>query len=440
MSFLSKWFQMKKIIQSNFFKNVAIVAGGAAGAQVIAMSFAPVITRIYGPEAFGVQSVFMAFVSIIIPIGSLAYPIAIVLPKDDDDAKDLARLSLLIAVFVSFFIGLFLAITYDRTFYLFSDSAIVDYLLLIPPAVFFGALLQILEQWNIRKKQFKLTARANIVQALTINTAKTVFGWFHPLASVLIVLATFKSFFHSLLLTYGFKNELREPKMMKMSHFKIHKLKVLAKKYYDFPLYRAPQVFINAISHSLPVLILASFFGPVSAGFYTLSKAVLGVPTNLIGKSIADVFYPRFADAKNNAENLSYLLIKSTLTLCLLGGIPFSIVIAFGPWLFSTIFGLEWELAGKYAQWQAMMSYFFLIARPSVVAIPVLEMQGILLVFELFSVLLRVLGLLVGVLYFHDDLYSVIGFSIAGILIYFFLMVLSYSKSKKIFNAISEAS
>ncbi|MEI8616630.1 oligosaccharide flippase family protein [Pseudoalteromonas sp. B193] len=68
------------------------------------------------------------------------------------------------------------------------------------------------------------------------------------------------------------------------------RVKEVALIYRDFPLYRAPQQFINALSQSLPILMLASFFGPASAGFYTLAKTVMAIPSTLVGKAVGDVF------------------------------------------------------------------------------------------------------------------------------------------------------
>src|SRR5699024_12262382 len=87
-----------KLFKSSFVKNVAIMATGTAGAQALNMILSPIITRLYGPEAFGVLSTFVALTSVIIPIAALSYPIAIVLPKNDKNAKRLIRLSLLITL------------------------------------------------------------------------------------------------------------------------------------------------------------------------------------------------------------------------------------------------------------------------------------------------------------------------------------------------------
>src|SRR5699024_2967087 len=140
-------------------------------------------------------------------------------------------------------------------------------------------------------------------------------------------------------------------------------IKRLAREYYDFPLYRAPETFLNAISNSLPILMLAAFFGPASAGFYSIGRTVLSMPSRLIGKSVGDVFYPIIATAANNNENITKLIIKATLALGFVGILPYGLIIAFGPYIFSLVFGSEWIIAGEYARWIALWSFFvFLIS------------------------------------------------------------------------------
>src|SRR5699024_9309969 len=109
-----------------------------------------------------------------------------------------------------------------------------------------------------------------------------------------------------------------------------------------------------SISQGLPTIVLAGYFGPASAGFYSVSRMVLGAPSQLIGKSVGDVFYPRINEAALNKENISNLIKKATLILALIGIIPFGLVILIGPNLFSFVFGNEWSVAGEYARWIAL--------------------------------------------------------------------------------------
>lgn len=88
---------IKRFLTSNFIKNVIVMATGVAGAQAVSIILSPIITRLYGPEAFGIMGTFVSIINIIAPVAALTYPIAIVLPRSDENAKGLIRLSLMIA-------------------------------------------------------------------------------------------------------------------------------------------------------------------------------------------------------------------------------------------------------------------------------------------------------------------------------------------------------
>lgn len=421
--------RITKITNKPFVRNVVVVASGTAGAQAIAMVFAPIITRLYGPEAFGLLGTFMALVAVLTPIAALSYPIAIVLPKEDSDAKGIARLSAYISLAVAVLVTLALLAGGDRLLTLVGSEAIAPFVMLIPLNILFSAGLQIAEQWLIRKKQFKITAKVAVAQALMVSGAKAGIGWFHPLAAVLIVMTTIGSAFHATMLYLGARrvNGSATPARHPQARTPLTEL---ARRHYDFPLYRAPQVFINAISQSLPVLMLAAFFGPASAGFYVLGKKLLGMPSQLIGKSVGDVFYPRITEAAHKGENLTRLILKATLALAAFGFLPFAIVVAFGPWLFGFIFGIEWVVAGEYARWLALWLFSAFINKPSVVAIPVMNLQGYFLFYELFSVGLRVITLIIGFYILRNDVLAILLFSLAGVLLNMSLIILTFYRSK----------
>ncbi|BBO56869.1 hypothetical protein CLAM6_21800 [Cobetia sp. AM6] len=157
--------------------------------------------------------------------------------------------------------------------------------------------------------------------------------------------------------------------------------------------------------------MLTAFIGPASAGYYSLSRTILGLPTTLIGEAVTSVFYPRITSAIQNKESSRDIIVKATLIMALVGAIPFGIVILFGPSLFSTIFGNNWYVAGEYAQWLAIWSFSGFINKPSIAAIPVLKLQRRLLLIEIVSILARAVGLLVGFYAFNSGLLSVAIFS-----------------------------
>ncbi|WP_417880919.1 lipopolysaccharide biosynthesis protein [Vibrio sp.] len=424
----------RKLFSNKFIRNVVIVASGAAGAQLITMLFMPLITRLYGAETFGLLGVFTAVLAVISPVAALAYPIAIVLPKGDDDARSIAKLSLLIASVVSIITFIVIFLTKEQLIILFNLQAISSYLLLLPIALFFAATQQIMQQWLIRKKQFKVTSRVAVSQSLIINSLKAAGGAFNPIGAILILAATLGNALYTVQLWFGSQKWSVETDRINHANSAKSDLKKLAYKYKDFPLYRAPQQFINALSQSLPVLLLASLFGPASAGFYTLGKTALGVPSALIGKSVGDVFYPHITEAAHNRENLFNLIRKATIMLAAAGFVPFGIIIIFGPDLFSFVFGTEWVVAGDYARWLSVWLFFMFLNPPSNMAIPILDIQRLYLFFTLFSISLRAAALVTGYYLYESDVISLAFFCTTSAFINILIIAIVLLKSYRFDN------
>lgn len=418
---------VKKFTHSGFVRNVAIVATGTAGAQAIAMAFVPIITRLYGPETFGILGTFTAILEILIPLAALSYPIAIVLPRRNEDAHNLVKLSLLIALFMSI-ITTIIVTTYGNSLAeRLNLQDISPYLLLLPAGMFFSVCMAVSNQLAIRKKIFKIRAKSTIIQSFVINVIKSALGFVNPTATILIT-TTISSYLLSALMLWPStrnKNELTE----QIDEYKKTNTELLI-EYKDFALYRTPQALLNSIGQSLPILMLSSLFGPAAAGFYALSRTVLFVPSTLLGQSVADVFYPKFVEVIHSGENGRRLLLKTCSSLAAIGSLPYLSLILLGPWLFSIIFGAAWLEAGEYARWMSAWLYLVLVTRPIIAAIPALSLQGFFLAFELLALIVRTGSIFAGYWINESALAAVIAFSLCNILIYAILACIVIQKSK----------
>lgn len=413
-----------------FIKNVAIMATGTAGAQAVTMLLSPIITRLYGPEAFGIMGTFTALTGIITPVVALTYPIAIVLPKSDHVAKGLIKLSLYVTIIITIITSLILVFFNNSIVSLFQLEEIKSFMYLIPVVIFFSGLMQVYEQWLIRTNQFLINAKARLLQAIITNMGKVGLGLVYPLATVLVSIQAITNGIRAvIMMLYERKSSY---KISTVHNEIILPVRKLAKKYIDFPLYRAPEVFISSISQNLPVLLLTSLFGPVAAGLYNIGRMVLGLPSMLIGQAIGDVFYPRISEAANKREDLAKLIKKATLLLGGIGIIPFGIVIFFGPLLFEFVFGAEWNAAGEYARWIALASYSIFINKPSVRAMPVLNAQRFHLLFTILVLIIRSSTLVIGFFIFESDIVAVALFGISSLILNLLLIWITLIISKKI--------
>lgn len=435
----SRWSRYSELLRqqmrSKLLRNILTVVSGTAGAQVLTMLFMPVITRLYGPESYGVLGVFMGVVMMIVPAAALSYPMAIVLPKSNADAKAVVRLSLFIAVGMAI---LSTALLYGFGTPLVAKMGVEEispFLMLLPLTMFFGAALEIAQQWLIRHQLFRITAKVAITHSLLHNLIRSAAGWIHASAAVLVFTTAIGPLLHALMLLFGIRRASGTDNDDDAANRQAAKDQTLsvAKRYSDFPLFRAPQMFINTVSQNLPTLVLAAYFGPAAAGYFTLCKQALSMPTHLIGKSVADVYYPKITQAIHRQEPITAMLMKAVAGLAIVGLVPFGTVFFFGPWMFAFVFGSAWESAGEFARWLALAEYAIFISRPCTVAFPALSMQRLSLVFEIVSTMLRISALFIGAAVLEDSLSTVIAFTAASVVIYLCLVALTAVESRRRF-------
>ena len=167
---------LKKAIKSDFIKNVLVLMSGSLVAQIISVGTAPVITRLFTPENFGVLALFVAVVTILSGVGSLCYERSILLPKKNDEAINIFSLSSLIllsATITTFFVIL---ISNDRVASLLGNAKFSIWLWLVPLGLLIEGFLLNLRFWLIRNKEFKTLSFATISNTFVSSLVKITIG------------------------------------------------------------------------------------------------------------------------------------------------------------------------------------------------------------------------------------------------------------------------
>jgi O-antigen/teichoic acid export membrane protein len=403
-----------------FIRSVTVLISGTAAAQLVTIAFSPLITRLYGPEVFGTLGIFLAIVAFITPLANLAYAYAIVLPASDDEAHALFRLSIYIGMAVAGLSALIFASFHQKISELIGFTSASELLFLVPFIVLLSASREPLYHWLLRKKQFGVISRIVVVVAVLGNIAKTATGLVLTTAPVLLILTTLANVTEVFLLWLGARRTLPTGKATgspDQEPAESVTLQHAAYRYRDFPLFRAPNDWLNVVSNSIPSLMLAALLGPAAAGFYLLARRVVGLPIGVIAGAVGTVFLPRVAEASHKSEPLRPLLLKGTLGLAFVGLIPFGIVILAGPWLFSFVFGAQWAPTGYYARWLAIWFYCAFAAVPSLQVVAILGLQGHFLLYEIAVVTLRVASLAAGALIWQSDIVAIALYSIVGALV-----------------------
>ena len=402
-------------MRSVFLKNVLMIASGTAAAQLLTAAITPFLTRLYGPEAFGVFGLFVSVLAVLLPIATLAFPKAIVLPREEAEAENLALISLLCVLFASALVTVLMFALGPIAVGLGSLSIDSRFQYLIPAGLLCLAAIEISKQLLFRGGAFRPVAVLIFLQSLFVNSFKLVFGLLAPKAVVLVLLSVGGNAFLAGSLIRVVKEQRRDvissQPLSSCLAQRWGSLWELAKRYSDFPLFRAPQAVLNALVSHSPLLLMGALFGPASAGFYFIARKFLELPTNLIGQAVGDVLYPKLAEADKNHQSCFAPIVRVTGTFLLLGCAPVSLVFLYGEPIFTLVLGAGWEVAGRYAEWIALWAFSTLLARPSITAIPVLNMQGWYLIFELVSSFGRIAAILGAFIISASDYLAVVAFS-----------------------------
>lgn len=382
------------------------MVGGAAGAQVMMVLAAPLLTRLYSPDDFGLLAVYTGLLGLFTVIASLRYELAIPLPEDDQEAANLVILCLLMVLGITSVSALLVWLAGDAITRALGVPMLAPYFWLLPIGVLLVGIYQTFNYWAIRTKQFPAITRTRIRQAFTTTG---------------IQLLAFKAGGVALLLghaggqgmgsiTLG-RAALARPELRLWSW---QGVRFVARRYRRFPIFSTWSDFFNAAGQQLPPLMFAALFSAGAAGLYALAHRVLSMPMSVIGQAVAGVFFANAADAYREGR-LGPLVSKVHDKLAQIAMPPALVLMVTGPELFTLVFGEQWRQAGEFARWMAPWLYMTFITYPLGTLFPVMEKQRQGMFFHTVLVLARAAAIAAGAWY-GDLVMTVILFSFVSVI------------------------
>jgi O-antigen/teichoic acid export membrane protein len=403
--------------RGSFAFDVLTLAGGTTFAQILGILAVPVLTRLYGPQDFGVWALYISITSIINVIVCLRYEFSIMLPESDEDAINLLGLCFLAVLFVT---SLSLVIIwYSRDFIVefLNSPQIKDYLCFIPPFVFINGIFLALNNWNSRTKLFKRLSISKVSSSISTIIMQLSLGFMRKNSPWGLIIGTLGGQAVATLILGGqiWKDD-RGLIKKSLGWGKVYKG---FKRYHKFPLIEIWSALMNSISWQLPAFLLAAFFSPVIVGFYSLGFRLLQLPMSLVGSSISQVFFQRASRALSEGTLPS--LVESVFrVLVLIGMFPILILTITGSDVFTVIFGNAWTEAGVYAQILSLWAFVWFISSPLSTIYVVVEELHFGFNYNFFNLVTRLLSLVIGG-YLGSARIALFLFSLSGIFVYGYL-------------------
>lgn len=405
--------------KTSFKGDVLRLVPGTGIAQVISLLAAPILTRYYAPEAFGMAAMFASITGILGVLACMRYELSIVLPDNDRDAANLLGVCLCITCLIT---TLTIPIVW-----LFGQQAaqwvgmpqLAPFLWLAPVTVLLHGVYTAFNYWNTRTKHFTRLSISRVTsQAATTST--TLSAGFAGYASGGTMIAANVGG-QAVATTVLGGQILRDNGNFLINNITWREMWAGLKRHKKFPKYSSWSALFNTTSWKLPVLMLGIFFSPAVVGFYALGFRILQMPMSLIGGAISQVFIQRAAQAKIDGT-LGPLVEKLFERLVMVGMFPMLMLTIIGRDLYIVVFGENWAEAGAYTQILSVWAFVWFISSPMGSLFYVLNKHESLLRIQFFIFSTRLFSLLIGGI-MADVFIGLFLFSLSGIFIYGFLVL-----------------
>lgn len=356
----------------SFTSDVLTVATGSTLAQIIAFAGAPILTRFYGPETFGLLEVFLSTAAIVSVFSALRYDFAIVLPASDQDAQALLVISYASLIATA---GLVATVTWLAPGWIFArvDMAIPSAVQWLLPAFLLAeGSLRISNKWNNRKRLYRTQAIGDISNAVITFFSRLLAAlMFSATAPFLILGGVLGSVVASCLVS---RSAFAATVYILRERYWFTRVRALLVRYHKFPLYTGWSALMYTTAIQLPALMLFRYFDPATVGFYALGERLIRRPLNVVGQAIAQVFLRRASEAHRDGE-LSLVVRKVHNTLAHFGLFPALLLSVCGDELMQLFLGTPWRQAGVFAQILSLQLFFQFLSTPMGRLFYVLERQ-----------------------------------------------------------------
>jgi O-antigen/teichoic acid export membrane protein len=276
-----------------FARNVAVIAGSQALGQIITIGIAPVLTRLYSPEDYGVMAVWGGLLATLVGIAALRYDWTITMPKDDRTAAALLILTFWIVGAVAVAVCLAVAVAWWSDATLGWIEPLRPYAWLLPIGVLGAALYQSLSVWVIRHQDLKPLARTRVTQAAT-GAGISLVGGLAGLGPIGLIAGHLASQIAGTQLLAG--RVWRDYSVL-LRGVRFEDTVRVARRYMRTAFAACGSSFLNTAGLEWTPVVLAAYYGPREVGWFALSTRVVAVPIGLVGTSVAQAFWSEAAES-----------------------------------------------------------------------------------------------------------------------------------------------
>jgi lipopolysaccharide exporter len=339
-------------------RSLAVVGGATALGQGAIVLAAPLLARLYDPQAFGLLSLYAAVLAILVAVSSLRFDVAIPIAADPIEAVHLLALSVLLALGMSIAVGLGLVVLGTSLTSALGATALHPFLWILPIALFAASAAQALSSWAVYHRLFPSLARMKAIQGVAQAASQAAFGVTNAGPFGLILGDTVGRVLGAEQLLGSLRATLRS------TAISLPIVRRCAREHWAFARVMTAASLVNALALQVPFLLIPVLFDLESSGQYFLAYRVLILPASLLAAAVSQVFFGEASLRRGDQQQLHRLARNAAVCLLVFSIPTYAIAAVAGQALIVAVFGHQWETAGLYAQILAPWLMLWCVASP----------------------------------------------------------------------------
>lgn len=408
---------------NSFGYNAFKVLLGSSSATLVSFICAPIIVRLFEPEAYGAAAIFAAIVGIVSPLLMLRYEQAIVPAGGKAERENVFSLSFLLLLVNSLIVAGLLYALNSSSISQTELKHILEYAWALPFGIFIAGAFIILNVWMVSHDRFSIIGLVSLISGLTTTIASMVLGVFgHTSGGSLI----FSAIFGQLLGVGAFVFVVfsRDIQSVWRTATK-RRIMDVAINFKHFPFYSIWSIMLGNGSFLLPTILMGAFFSIEFVGLFALAFRLLQMPAALIGSALSQVFFKTLDDRRreNRASDFVEKLVSNLFIMSLY---PFVGISLMGGDFFGFAFGENWAQAGYFAQIMSMWAWLTFVSGSLSATFSVYQKQSLQLSFQILNFVTKILCFAIAV-YLDSGLVLIVLFGVTGFFVYGFKLYLTLS-------------
>jgi O-antigen/teichoic acid export membrane protein len=360
------------------WRGLAALSSGAAVSQLVALAATPLLTRMYGPEAFGVLAVITASIIVCATVAAGRYELSISIVKSATEARvGFWLCTVLTAVFAGT-LAISMPWLGPAAAEWFSSPDLYPLSWLLVPGLLIAGVFQTLTAAGLRSRTYGAIARARLSQGLTTAAAQVGCGFMGWGVIALVSSAVLGQAAGTTRLIKQARPIIWPPVVG------LRTLAAYAWQHRRYPAFSASSGLASVLSLYLPAFALGVLYSPAAAGQYAVAQRLLYAPVTLLARTASSVYLAESAHLlredeqhRLRADFVGTLRVGAAVGLLLGAGAAIA-----SPLIFPILLGPAWSESGRMGTALAVLLFSQMVALPLQQTLNVLSRLGVQAAFD----------------------------------------------------------